>query len=248
MANPAYRNVHDVLQRDILAGKLRAGAALPSEERLCRRFKVSRITVRHALRLLRDQGLVESRQGSGTIVRGCRPAKLRILEGQFARSVRRQAPGMQRRLLTRVVAPARSDVAEALRLAPDQPCLLAERLDLLEGEPLAYDQAYIPLPLAKDLDDDMLVRVDFLEAWVAANHLKLSHAMQSIEAALADAAIARRLAVAARSAVLLTREVMFRSGNRPVALFDSVYRGDRFKLVSSIAVAAESNHVQNDHP
>lgn len=66
-APPLYRRVLDVLRRDILAGAP-TGARLPTEEALCRRFGVSRHTVREALRRLREEGLVASRQGAGTTV------------------------------------------------------------------------------------------------------------------------------------------------------------------------------------
>jgi len=44
------------------------GSPLPTEDELCRRFSVSRYTVREALRRLREDNLVASRQGAGTIV------------------------------------------------------------------------------------------------------------------------------------------------------------------------------------
>jgi DNA-binding GntR family transcriptional regulator len=44
------------------------GERLPTEASLCERFAVSRHTVRDALRRLRDEGLVSSRQGAGTVV------------------------------------------------------------------------------------------------------------------------------------------------------------------------------------
>ena len=44
------------------------GSQLPTEDQLCERFSVSRYTVREALRRLRDDNLVSSRQGAGTVV------------------------------------------------------------------------------------------------------------------------------------------------------------------------------------
>lgn len=65
---PLYRKVVDALRREIAAGRLAIGARLPSEEELCQRFGVSRHTVREALRQLREDGLVASRQGAGSTV------------------------------------------------------------------------------------------------------------------------------------------------------------------------------------
>ena len=65
---PLHLKVADALRREIETGVLAIGARLPTEEALGRRFRVSRHTVREALRRLRDEGLVASRQGAGTSV------------------------------------------------------------------------------------------------------------------------------------------------------------------------------------
>jgi GntR family transcriptional regulator len=65
---PLYRRVVDALRKDIADGRYAVGDRLPTEDEFCRRFGVSRHTVREALRALRDEGLVASRQGAGTTV------------------------------------------------------------------------------------------------------------------------------------------------------------------------------------
>jgi len=52
----------------ILSGQLQAGERLPSEGELCEIFRVSRTVIRDALRTLAARGLLEVRQGLGTIV------------------------------------------------------------------------------------------------------------------------------------------------------------------------------------
>jgi GntR family transcriptional regulator len=63
-----YVQVAHALKDEIVSGVHPVGSLLPTEDDLCKRFAVSRHTVREALRLLRDDGLVSSRQGAGTIV------------------------------------------------------------------------------------------------------------------------------------------------------------------------------------
>jgi DNA-binding GntR family transcriptional regulator len=57
-----------VLREEIVAGTHPIGGQLPTEDALCARFGVSRHTVRDALRQLREDNLVVSRQGAGTLV------------------------------------------------------------------------------------------------------------------------------------------------------------------------------------
>src|SRR5215831_742017 len=56
------------LQNEILAGRIAAGARLPSERELSLALGVNRLTLRAALARLEAQGLVTTRHGSGTIV------------------------------------------------------------------------------------------------------------------------------------------------------------------------------------
>ncbi len=63
-----YKQVINWLTEKIDTGKLSPGEKIPSENELCDTFGLSRQTVRHAISKLVEDGLVETRQGSGTFV------------------------------------------------------------------------------------------------------------------------------------------------------------------------------------
>jgi DNA-binding transcriptional MocR family regulator len=63
-----YVQIALLLRGSITARQLPPGAPLPSDSELVERYGVSRETVRRALRLLRDLGLAETRQGVGSVV------------------------------------------------------------------------------------------------------------------------------------------------------------------------------------
>lgn len=64
-----YENVAAQIQRQMAEGVLRPGDRLPPERELAEAFGVSRSSVRDAIRVLELAGLVEPRQGEGTVVR-----------------------------------------------------------------------------------------------------------------------------------------------------------------------------------
>jgi GntR family transcriptional repressor for pyruvate dehydrogenase complex len=64
-----YENIVDQIQRQIHDGELRPGDQLPPERVLAETFRVSRASVREALRALELRGLIEGKQGDGTFVR-----------------------------------------------------------------------------------------------------------------------------------------------------------------------------------
>src|SRR4249920_264139 len=74
---PPYQQVANALRAAILTRKLAPGEKLPSGNELARRYGVARMTVQQAIRLLRDEGLIVSRQGSGVFVREGPPARSR---------------------------------------------------------------------------------------------------------------------------------------------------------------------------
>lgn len=65
---PLYIQVALALKAEIVNGVYPVGSLIPTEDELCKRFSISRYTVREALRVLREEGLVSSRRGAGTIV------------------------------------------------------------------------------------------------------------------------------------------------------------------------------------
>lgn len=76
---PPYVQVATALRAAILTKKLAPGERLPSQAQLAERYKVARMTIQQALRLLREENLIVSRQGSGVFVRErvARPVGLR---------------------------------------------------------------------------------------------------------------------------------------------------------------------------
>ncbi len=86
---PPYQQVANALRAAILTRKFMPGDKLPSGPQLADRYGVARMTISQAIRVLRDEGLVVSRQGSGVYVRERteRPVGLRPhLERAFEQS------------------------------------------------------------------------------------------------------------------------------------------------------------------
>jgi GntR family transcriptional regulator len=65
----AYQRIVDDLVGKIDSGELRPGAKLPSGRELCAQYGVSTMTVRTAITILKERGIVESASGVGVFVR-----------------------------------------------------------------------------------------------------------------------------------------------------------------------------------
>ena len=65
---PQYQVIYDNLKAKIQSGELAPGSRLPFERELCEAFGVQRITVRKALDMLVQDGLIYKRAGCGSFV------------------------------------------------------------------------------------------------------------------------------------------------------------------------------------
>lgn len=65
----SYQHIVDTVTKRIASGDYRPGSRLPSESRFCAEFGVSPMTLRRALTILVDRGLIWTERGRGTFVR-----------------------------------------------------------------------------------------------------------------------------------------------------------------------------------
>src|SRR2546426_1099933 len=70
-----YREIADALRQRIESGELPPGSRVPGENELMARYQVEQPTARRALEVLKNEGLVAAKRGSGTYVREFRPIR-----------------------------------------------------------------------------------------------------------------------------------------------------------------------------
>lgn len=132
-----WRQIAGTMEREIASGNLAPGARLPTEAELSARFAVNRHTVRRAMEELESRGLVRIEQGRGSFVAEDvldYPVGPRT---RFSETIRRQNREPQGRMLRIEELPAEAHIAEQLRLRRGRPVVLAERLSLVDGRPIA---------------------------------------------------------------------------------------------------------------
>ena len=94
--NMAYNTAAQSMRERILSGEWPSGLRLQPERDLCVELGISRITIRHALRILEEEGLVTRQQGRGTFVNAHPSRRIPIINGDFSASVMRHAPELRR--------------------------------------------------------------------------------------------------------------------------------------------------------
>lgn len=192
--------LHDIRHNDIAS----EDGKLPSEARLGERFGVSRATVREALSILEQRGIVIRRHGIGTFVVSV-PDLAQFNIGQAEKlSVVAQESGLDWRCADVTVEERRSsiDEASALRISSGSKVLSYERVILIENEHVAHMTDVVPLPVLEkeDLGDPPPLSVwDVLRD---KDESVLSHAMTDLTVETAPSSISSKLGLEPSTALL----------------------------------------------
>ena len=142
---PLYRQLVDTLRSEIQSGQYPAGQLLPTESDLRVRFGVSRHTVREALRQLRDEGLVASRQGAGTTVLSPGANEQFVHEVASINDLITYAQELIYAIESSAMVAADADLARRLDCRPGQRWLRVEGRRHPPGDdtPIAWSEMYI---------------------------------------------------------------------------------------------------------
>jgi GntR family transcriptional regulator len=155
-----YRQIADHLRAAVARGRLRESEQLPSEAQLMEHYGVARMTVRNALRLLQDEGLITAEHGRGVYVRS-RPPVRRLASDRFAQRHRKEGkaaftveseqvgatPLVDLIKVSETRPPA--EVADRLKLGENARVVTRSRRYSLDGQPVETAISYIPADLAR---------------------------------------------------------------------------------------------------
>ncbi|WP_447035613.1 GntR family transcriptional regulator [Streptomyces sp. DSM 118878] len=237
------RTVASVLRRQVMSGAF-PGGVLPDERALIAEFDATRNTVREALGLLRDEGLVERRRGVGTVVTGrSYEHPLGELSG-LAEVLQRHGTVVNEVREARVLRPPRT-VARRLDLPEGGLAVYLERLRRVDGVPLSLDCTYLipevgePLLAHAGETPRTLENHDVFDLIETATGMPLGSAEVSVHATVADPATCAVLEMPEGGAILAVERLTRLADRRPADLEFLHLRGDRLTLHATLDRAAK---------
>jgi GntR family transcriptional regulator len=224
---PRYREIEQALRARI--SRLRPGQRLPSDADLCAEFGVSRMTARHAMAQLAEEGLVRRDPGRGTFVAEPPTHRRANFLMTFSREMRRQGRRPSSRIVGRIVRPPTDGERSELRVAHGADVVDLRRVRLADGRPVAVERAVlasrcIGSVLAADLEAGSLHEALIRDGMVP------SRGKSSIRAEAATRDDAVLLGVATGEPMLVERRLIFDQRGRPIERTESRYAADRYGL------------------
>ncbi len=239
---PAYLRIAGDLRTAILRGDLTPDSRLPSETQLMAQYGVSRTVVKWALSVLKGDGLVVGRRGSGTFVRSV-PRLVRHSHGRgqrtgngstspFARDAEQAGqPATWAHRSSHM--PADADVARRLAIDPGDPVMATHYVFTAGEQPIQLSHSWEPLAVTGGTSVEwpeggaavgVVARMDAIG-------VRVDETVERITARPAIEVEAQELQLPLRGQFVFVIERTYYAAGRPVETADITIPGDRYELV-----------------
>lgn len=226
MSDSIYRRVANELAQHINEGVYKVEERLPSERMLSELYKVSRMTIRHALSSLEDQGLLYRQAGSGTYVKA--PSFQQNNVKSFTETISDMGYSVSSRLIEFSTIFSLEKVAKILGLPINTEFYKMKRLRLGNNIPLALEVLYIPKFICPNLERYNLEN-SFYKLLEDEYNIRISKVSYKMEAILANPINSQIMELNKPTALLKVSGVTI--DNRGFLIFyeESLYRSDLYQ-------------------
>jgi len=224
-----YRQIVQELKADIESGVYADGAHFPSESTLQEYYGVSRVTIRTALSLLQEEGLIRRKRGSGTVV--CSHVHHKVLHNiiNFHQEARMMGCKPSSKVLS--IVPRKSRIRERIvfDLAPHERVIELRRLRFLDGVPVVLQTSSHPRYLLEKVVANDLKDRSLYEYFRRKRGIILGEAEQIVEPYAVNEQEAELLQIPTGTAVMKAHRLTRDSKGRPLELATNLIRGDYYK-------------------
>ena len=244
---PKYAELYTALRHDILHGKYPVDSFLPTENELMDIYNVSKTTIRHAIAMLRDNHMVEVRQGSGSKVLPLE--KEAVIREKYSMPdtrtrvfVRYETDGPGKVNNTRAVmdtVAASENVARSLNADIGATVYRLQRIQSVDEVPFGYMVNYLPQSRFPDLMSAGEISTDLYGHLNRSYGVQVTDIQEEVGTMLSGFMEAQFLRVEPGTPLLVLRRVAD-SDNGPIEYCETFIRPDVFRLT------VRMTHVQPD--
>ncbi|QWF81579.1 GntR family transcriptional regulator [Amycolatopsis sp. CA-230715] len=216
-----------------LLDALPPGSPIPTERTLATEFTVSRTTVRQALHDLTAEGRLHRVQGKGTFAAEPKLAQ-RLQLSSYTEDMRAQGREPSSKLLEIEELVAEAELAKLLGIRNGSKILRMRRLRLADAEPMALETTHLPLGRFRGLRKHISAGGSLYSVLREHYGVEMERAEETIETSLAGPQEAELLGADVGMPMLLLSRHSFADDGKPVEFVRSIYRGDRYKFITTL--------------
>ena len=231
-----YKEIAISLKEKIVEGIFTEGNVLPTQKDLAKQYNTSRVTIRKAIQLLIDEGLLYTRSGSGTYVRNnIRKNNQNVTQFNSIFGTTAQETGKtitSKTLRFGVKLPTEYEM-EALSLKSSEPVYDIGRVRYADGKAISIEYSVLPLKIVYGLDEEILQSsiYNYIREQLK---LTISAAQRVIIASKADKLDAEEFGLMIGEPILELNQIVFLDDGTPFDLSKTRYPYTSGRIVADI--------------
>jgi len=223
-----YIQLTRIFLDEIKSGKWQLNQRIPSEEELCKKYGVSKITVRQAVNNLVSDGYLMKIQGKGTFVVSALPVvglamKTHLAEEMFGKEVK-----AEKEIIFKGIIEPSPDIRTYLKTTDRIYHFLCRRL--VNGSPAYLDESFIPYSMLPEIEQLDIIHNSLYSVLQEKAIKKIFRVVQTIEVLQVEGYPAEYLGLEEGIPVLAVHRLLFSSDNTPVGYTRFLGRSDRYKF------------------
>lgn len=222
-----YRQVADRIRADIKNGIYKVDEKIPTELELIDKYSVSRITIRQAVELLVEEGVLSRHQGKGTFVTTPSVSfDVKAVTSFNDSCLMRKSVPSSKVLAARTVKASNEDMDE-LHVKDNMRVVEIDRLRMADGIPVILERNHFSPAFSYLLESDLSGSLYSLLRGYGVEPTSASH---DISLAAADENKANLLGIEVGTPLIFLHEVIYDQKGRPLHTSHKYIRGDKFTL------------------
>jgi GntR family phosphonate transport system transcriptional regulator len=226
-----WRQIEQILAQEIETGIFAEGQQLPTEAELAARFAVNRHTIRRAVGMLSDRGLVRVEQGRGSFVRENVLEYMIGRRTRFTENVRRANRSPSGRMLSMTREKAGLSLSEDLGVPQGALVVHLRTMGEVDGRPVSHGDDYFPVKLFEDFEEAYVRTPSITKVMEHHGYGDYERARTKVTAGMPDATDADVLGIPRTRPVLIVDAVNVAPDGKILQASNVRYAADRFQLV-----------------
>jgi GntR family transcriptional regulator len=227
-----YIQMSSVLKGKIRSGEWPAGSQIPTEDELCRRYAVSRATVRTAVADLVRGGYLRKQQGRGTFVENAASEPGVTMRTKLTEEIFGEGVAARKELLMKGLKVPPADVQTHLRTKEPVHYILCKRV--VNGEAACLEESFIPREVIPDIEEAEVCHLTFYEMMQSKAKKTVRKVLQMIEVADVTEDAAAILKSGNGSSMLLLHRLLMGRDGTPLAYTRLMGGGRKYKVQTEL--------------
>lgn len=229
-----YREVYSDIKRDILTNHYREGNPLPTQESLSSKYNVSRLTLKKSIHLLEEEGLVFSKQGSGTFVRqriNTDSEEMLPLDLPIGVTYSHRDQKITSKILYFDARLPNEIEQKKLCIDTNEPVYEIKRIRYINKKKYSFEHIVMPVSVAP-IDREILQ--SSIYDYLGSRKIHLTDAQRVVSAEKSDSETSTALSIPKNSPIFVIKQIAYDQEGRPFEYSVSKFVGNKSKFVLDI--------------